>query len=57
MHTVYEPQIRARLGTAAHFCEVAILKFEYGEATQLNQGTDFEAWGFPLEGNRGQWIF
>jgi len=23
---VYEPQIRARLGTAAHFCEVVVLK-------------------------------
>ena len=23
---VYEPQIRARLGTAAHFCEVGVLK-------------------------------
>jgi len=22
MHTVYEPEIRARLGTAAYFCEV-----------------------------------
>jgi hypothetical protein len=22
---VYEPRIRARLGTAAHFCEVAVL--------------------------------
>ena len=23
---VYEPQIRARLGTATHFCEVVVLK-------------------------------
>ena len=23
---VYEPQIRARLGTTAHFCEVVVLK-------------------------------
>jgi len=23
---VYEPSIRARLGTAAHFCEVVVLK-------------------------------
>jgi len=23
---VYEPQIRARLGTAAHFCEVVVLR-------------------------------
>ena len=23
---VYEPEIRARLGTAAHFCEVVVLK-------------------------------
>jgi len=23
---VYAPQIRARLGTAAHFCEVVVLK-------------------------------
>ena len=23
---VYEPQIRARLGTASHFCEVVVLK-------------------------------
>jgi len=26
IHKVYEPQIRARLGTAAHFCEVVVLK-------------------------------
>ena len=26
MHKVYEPKIRARLGTAAHFCEVVVLK-------------------------------
>jgi len=25
--TVYEPQIRARLGTTAHFYEVAVLNF------------------------------
>ena len=24
---VYEPQIRARLGTTSHFCEVVVLKF------------------------------
>ena len=27
-NTVYEPQIRARLGTAAHFCEVVVLKLK-----------------------------
>jgi len=26
IHKVYEPSIRARLGTAAHFCEVVVLK-------------------------------
>jgi len=26
IHKVYEPEIRARLGTAAHFCEVVVLK-------------------------------
>jgi len=27
---VYEPQIRARLGTTAHFCEVVVLKNWFG---------------------------
>ena len=27
---VYEPQIRARLGTTAHFCEVVVLKLRPG---------------------------
>ena len=26
IHKVYEPSIRVRLGTAAHFCEVVVLK-------------------------------
>ena len=26
IHKVYEPQIRARLGTAAHFCDIGVLK-------------------------------
>ena len=30
IHTTYEPQIRARLGTATHFCEVVVLKLKGG---------------------------
>ena len=26
IHKVYDPEIRARLGTAAHFCEVVVLE-------------------------------
>ena len=29
---VYEPYIRARLGTAAHFCEVVVLKYRVPSA-------------------------
>jgi len=32
---VYEPQIRARLGTTAHFCEVVVLKFGWGSSEQV----------------------
>jgi len=28
---VYEPYVRSRRGTAAHFCEVAVLKLRTGE--------------------------
>ena len=36
---VYEPEIRARLGTAAHFCEVVVLKrTSLGTVTALTSG-------------------
>jgi len=35
---VYEPSIRARLGTAAHFCEVVVLKLRTGPLPR-EQGT------------------
>ena len=30
MHTVYDPSIRARLGTAAYFCGAVVLKLRMG---------------------------
>ena len=35
---VYEPQIRARLGTTAHFCEVVLYKSSCTGATELLAG-------------------
>jgi len=43
--TVYEPQLRARLGTTAHFCEVAVLKLAGQENVQLVDALVAEA--FP----------
>jgi len=37
MYKVYEPYIRARLGTAAHFCEVVVLKPEIRNQKIWNQ--------------------
>ena len=34
---VYEPQIRARLGTTTHFCEVVVLKFRCGSRRLLRK--------------------
>ena len=41
---VYEPQTRARLGTAAHFCEVVVLKLKNVSASTELPCPD---WGSP----------
>ena len=38
---VYEPSIRARLGNAAHFCEVVVLKLRTSDPNQLTHHTCF----------------
>ena len=43
--TVYAPQIRARLGTAAHFCEVVVLKFDPWIPKKGYQGRNAECQG------------
>jgi len=37
---VYEPQIRARLGTTAHFCKVVVLKYLDGIGASLSPATN-----------------
>jgi len=37
---VYEPQIRARLGTTAHFCEVVVLETNTLRQVLLDAGAD-----------------
>ena len=43
---VYEPQIRARLGTTAHFCEVVVLKLR---AIQLKHTPSWAGSGAGVE--------
>ena len=42
IHTVSEPYMRALLGTAAHFCEVVILKAKYfgGRLSAVSMDSD-----------------
>jgi len=47
MHKVYEPQIRARIGTAAHFCEVVVLKFTPVPHTAAAAAAAFEVPAVP----------
>ena len=55
MHKAYEPSTRARLGTAANFCEVIVLKLITAPNFPTwsgiwGSGCGVERFGFPVSG-------
>ena len=48
IHKVYEPQIRARLGTAAHLCVVFVLKLRTDPRLHAGSACGFKVSGLSL---------
>ena len=50
IHKIYEPEIRARLGTAAQFCEVVVRKLRTPVLEALSTATPGTPWPFYKKG-------